>query len=358
MKFLIYIVVAILLVGCATTDSDAVEVAFVPSETEDEEGEPEEDILGIPEGMGINRLTGMMMPEENVSRRPVAIVINNLRQALPQSGIGQADILYEVLAEGNITRLVGIFLDFEASRIGPVRSARSYFIDFARNHDAIFIHHGASPSAYTELRSTGTDRLDGMFDAQPFWRDQERVRRGLYEHSSYTSYERIWEGVASRNIRDTSYVPPNFMFFPMRISPRDSEPAAELEIRFSNNYVSRFSFDHESGLYLMSSSHGDVIDEYSEEQLSFTNVIVQLTSISHIPGDAEGRRNVTTVGTGTGYLFTNGSVSPISWSRQNTNTPTIWLNAQGLPLALNVGRTYIAVHNIPPTILDEPNYYE
>jgi len=303
--------------------------------------------------MGINTLTGEYIYIGVTGRRPVAVVIDNIRRALPQSGIAQADILYEVLAEGGATRLVAIFKEFDAERIGPVRSARSYFVDFAIDHDAIFIHHGGSPAAYNDLRNMNIDRLDGMVEGQVFWRDRDRMKRGLQEHSSYTSGQRIWNRVDERNIRYAMREdqPSMFNFFPVPTSPRGAEPATELEIRFIQGYVTRFAFDEETSLYAMSTTHGAHIDVEINEQLTFSNVIVQNTQVRHIPGDNAGRRDVVTVGQGTGYLFTNGYVTPIRWAKDNRTSSTRWYNENGLPLNLNIGRTYIAVTENTPVIL-------
>jgi len=304
--------------------------------------------------MGINTLTGEYIYIGVTGRRPVAVVIDNIRRALPQSGIAQADILYEALAEGGATRLVAVFKEFDAERIGPVRSARSYFVDFAIDHDAIFIHHGGSPASYNDLRSMNIDRLDGMVEGQVFWRDRDRINRGLHDHSSYTSTERIWRRINERNIRYAMHEDrvSMFNFFPVPTSPRGSEPAAEFEIRFIQGYSTRFVFDEETSLYAMSTTHGAHIDAETGEQLTFSNVIVQNTQVRHIPGDNAGRREIVTVGQGTGYLFTNGQVAPIRWAKDNRMSSTRWYNENGLPLNINIGRTYIAVTENTPIIVE------
>jgi len=120
-------------------------------------------------------LTGLPTEKPVVNCRPVAVVINNHHKALPQSGIGQAAICYEVLAEGNITRIVAVFHDFDAQKIGPVRSARPYLLEFAADYDAIFVHHGGSPRGYDLIEESGIADLDAMRLSEPFWRDPERV---------------------------------------------------------------------------------------------------------------------------------------------------------------------------------------
>jgi len=304
--------------------------------------------------MEVNSLTGGYVDISVAGRRPVAVVIDNIRRALPQSGLAQADIIYEALAEGGATRIVAIFRDFDADRIGPVRSARSYFVDFGIDHDAIFMHHGGSPAAYNDLRNMNVDRLDGMTEGQVFWRDRERINQGRHDHSSYTSPERIWARVHQRDMRfeiDPDYRN-MFNFFPVLTSPRQSELATELEITFIRGYSTMFSFDEETGLYSMSTTHGYHIDAETGETLTFSNVIVQNTQVRHIPGDDAGRREVVTVGNGTGYLFTNGRVAPISWEKRDRLSPTRWFNEQGLPLNLNIGRTYIAVTENLPVIIE------
>ncbi|MCL2853414.1 MAG: DUF3048 domain-containing protein [Defluviitaleaceae bacterium] len=349
----IIIIIALAASACSSeSQPPTTPVMATPAPTPHSAPEPEptpEPAPTTPPDMGVNSLTGEYIHANVTGRRPVAIVFDNIRRALPQSGLAQADILYEVLAEGGVTRLVGIFKDFDSERVGPVRSTRNYFIDFAVDHDAIFVHHGGSPQAYNDLRSMNIDRLDGMFEAQVFWRERGRP----LEHSSFTGAGLIWGRVNDLGLRQQldSRQDSVFDFYPILSSPRESEPAAEFEIRFAQGYTTSFLFDESTGLYSMSATHGPQIDEETGEQLTFSNIIVQNTRISMIPGDTAGRRNVDTVGQGTGYVFTNGSVAPIRWAKSSRSSPTRWYNDQGLRLNLNRGRTYIAVADTSPTIL-------
>ena len=144
---------------------------------------------------GINPLTGEPMESKYENNRPVAVMLNNLKAAQPQLGISQADIIYEVPAEGGITRMLGVYQSLEGvGNLGSIRSARSYYLELALGLDALFVHAGGSPGAYRDLPAWGVDNMDGVrgrSDAEIFWRDAERRKSKGYEHSLLTSGERI-----------------------------------------------------------------------------------------------------------------------------------------------------------------------
>lgn len=144
-----------------------------------------------------NPLTGEGCEVDVGARRPIAVMLNNLKKALPQVGVSQADVIYEILAEGGITRMMAVFQDVAgAGEIGTVRSARDYYASLAYGHDAVYLHAGGSPQAYEFIKSRGVTALDcvnGPYEGTLFWRDQERRRSAGLEHSVLTSSETIQE---------------------------------------------------------------------------------------------------------------------------------------------------------------------
>ena len=102
------------------------------------------------------------MPEEVGNRRPYAVMLNNHEIASPQSGTSEASILYEAIVEGGITRLMGVYEQFSTERIGSVRSARHYFVSFADEYDAIFVHFGETKYATAKIKELGIDNLSGL----------------------------------------------------------------------------------------------------------------------------------------------------------------------------------------------------
>jgi len=309
------------------------------------------------EGLVHSPLNGMPILEGLEYLRPMAVVVNNHSRALPQSGISQAEIIYEVLAEGNITRLVAIFQQLEAEAIGPVRSTRDYFVDFALQHDAVLVHHGGSISGYNRIRNLGIPSLDGMFlEGITFWRDPERRRiPALFEHSSFTGAENLESAMEERNIR--RYLEGNetvsFLFNQdeeviFAEFAEGSTPALEIIVPFSATYPRSFVFDPERQKYAVYNIHGPhidalLIDEEDEEmaQIFVTNVLVQNVRSRVI--DNEGRREVTTVGSGTGYLATAGYIVNMRWERDSGTSPTRWYFMNGEPIKLNPGQIWINV---------------
>jgi hypothetical protein len=203
------------------------------------------------------------------------------------------------------------------------------------------------------------DNLDGMkLEGTTFWRDQDRARRrGMLEHSSYTSAERIEEAIEKYNIRREWNEGEEYGFqFNLDKRPyvdiakeNDSVflPCNEFSVPFSRSYTRRFVYDPELHSYAAFNRDGSHIDEGVEreedQQLHMANVMVQFVNMRIIPGDPDGCREVTTTGNGEGLLFTEGGYVPILWERESQTTPTQWHFANGQPIQLNPGATWICV---------------
>jgi len=311
-----------------------------------------------------SRLTGLPVYEEDLYRRPFAAVINNHTRALPQSGIASADIIYEVLAEGDITRLVGIFQSYIPEKLGPMRSARDYFIDFALNHDAMFIHHGSSPTGYSRINTLRVTNLDGMsLEGSVFWRDRtypywaHNTGTRPLEHSSYTGRERLFTHVNNRSIRyywpeDAAAFGFNFTqsaagHHPVTAGPGNGQ-ANIVRVPFSQWYVRTFIFDPETGLYMVEDRHGPHLDAETGGQVTVGNILVQFTNMRVV--DAEGRRVVDTVGQGAGYLINGGQYQPVRWAKDSHTAPMRWYFPDGTPLTLRPGRVWVCVFQANGTV--------
>lgn len=295
----------------------------------------------------VNPLTGEGCETDIGKNRPVAIMLNNLKKALPQLGVAQADIIYEAVAEGGITRMLGVFQSVEGvGEIGSVRSARDYYVSLAYGHDAIFLHAGGSPQAYDAIQNWGVTALDcvnGPYEGTLFWRDADRRKTMGLEHSVLTSGEVIqkllptYSRVTLEHEEGYTY-PVSFLEEGQTAS---GTPAAEIQVKFSSYKTGVFTYDSASGLYKVSEYGEPYVDGNTGEQVAVKNVVVLFTDVSAIRGDSAGRMSVRTTGTGEGILFCDGVQQPITWSKKNNSSPLEYSDASGQPVKFGVGHTYV-----------------
>lgn len=309
-----------------------------------EEPEPEpEPVLPY-----VNPLTGEGSAVDLANARPVAIMLNNLKKALPQLGVSQADLIYELPAEGGITRMMAVFQSVEGvGDLGSVRSARDYYVSLARGHDAVFLHAGGSPHAYSAIKNMGVTALDcvnGPYEGTLFWRDKTRKKQMGLEHSVLTSGQTIQELLPTYGKRLEHK---DGFSYPISFLPEgetaSGEPAETVSVRFSDYKTGVFTYDAQTGRYRVSEYGGAYIDGNTGEQVQVKNVLILRTDVSAIKGDDKGRQSVRTTGTGSGQLFCDGRVQEITWSRSGDSSPMTYLDAAGNPLRLGVGPSYINI---------------
>lgn len=351
---LLLAVLLIGLVGCGgeKAEPDAPEIpptAEVPATKPEPEKVPEQKPEVVPEGPGgVNPLTGEAMDPEKESLRPVAVMFNNIAAALPQMGISQADIIYEVPAEGGITRMLGIYKSMDGiGTLGSIRSTRAYYLELALGHDALLVHAGASPEAYEKIPIWGVNNMDGVnggSDAQIFWRDAERRKTMAYEHTLVTSGEKVLEYLAKGRYRtehEDGYT--YSQQFAEEASANSGSTAEHFKLYYTSYKTGVFEYDNISGTYLVSEYGKPYVDGNTGEQVSAANVLILETDIEIIPGDKEGRLTVRTTGTGEGTFFCGGKMIPMHWSRADRNSPFVYTTEDGLPLVLQTGCSYVCL---------------
>ena len=247
-----------------------------------------------------NPLTGEGCEVDVGARRPIAVMLNNLKKALPQVGVSQADVIYEILAEGGITRMMAVFQDVAgAGEIGTVRSARDYYASLAYGHDAVYLHAGGSPQAYEFIKSRGVTALDcvnGPYEGTLFWRDQERRRSAGLEHSVLTSSETIQELLPTYQRVRLDHEEGFQVGWTFQEGPEAGGEAAEiLTVPFSTYKTGVFEYDPDSGLYLVEEYGEPYVDGNTGEQVAVKNVLVLYTDVSQLSGDSAGRLKVITI---------------------------------------------------------------
>ncbi|MCU6711265.1 DUF3048 domain-containing protein [Paenibacillus sp. J5C_2022] len=290
-------------------------------------------------------LTGIGI-EKEASARPMAVLINNLAPARPQSGLTEADVIWEVLAEGGITRLVAIFQSTEKQdfTIGPIRSNRPYLIEIAESYGSVIAHAGGSPEAYGILQNQRKPYLDEITNAGTyFWRSKDRKA----PHNLYSNLEQLRTGADKKGysseveLKKYIYLPEGAM---NEADASTVEDAKEISIKFLlKSYKVGYKYDESTNVYIRSINDKPHIDMNNDEQLSATNLIVFQTG--HKTLDDVGRLAIDLKSGGDALLFQKGKVMEAEWVRAADGM--IRFHKDGKELALMPGKTYI--HVVPNT---------
>lgn len=290
----------------------------------------------------LNPLTGNPgFCETAVGKRPVAVMVNNIGQALPHRGLSKADIIYEVVVEGGITRMMAVFADQDhLPYVGPVRSVRHYYIDLALPYNPIFIHFGGSPAGYERIQSTGIDHIDGMTYSESFYQDKQRAQNKGREHSYFISFDEANGLMQKAGISGEGETAAPFAFSDKELFP-SAEDAKEVFVAFSGSANSGFSYNRSTGLYSKLRNGEEHIDADTGKVLQYKNILILYTSIGSYNGEAY-RREVS-LSSGSGYYVTNGGKEPIQWKKGNTGSQFSFTKENGEALTVNPGKTYICI---------------
>lgn len=296
-----------------------------------------------------NPLTGEALAEYS-ENRPYAIVLNNIQAAQPQHGVSKADVLFEILAEGGITRCLGIYYDItDVTTFGSIRSARPYLVHLAQGFDAIFVHAGASPEADAYLDTSGWNHLDGVDGTNAskyFYRDKDRLSAGYsLEHTMFIKPSSILSYAKKLGYPTTRKGGLDYGWNFGDSSALSGTDAKQMTVYFGSNSKSKstvFSYNAATGLYGASQYGAAYTDGADGQQVAFRNVLVLKTSVVN-QGDAAGHLTINTVGSGTGYYACDGKRIAIKWSRISKTSPFVFTTEDGEPLTLAVGKTYIGI---------------
>lgn len=305
-----------------------------------------------------NPLNGAPLEEEWVGR-PTAVVINNIKDALPHYGVSEADIFYEVETESGITRCLAIFDDIKTvGTVGPIRSSRSFFNNIAVSYDAPIVHCGGSVRGRNAGYEDSDNKIDNWahldatyYESNYFFRDEDRYYYQGYnwEHTLFSNGEKLSKGLEKREIDQPTDRSTDFgLQFDDEVA-LNGETARSVKVTFRGSKTTSFAYDETTGLYKTSQYGSEYIDAATEEVMSFRNVMVLYTD-QWFHHDGEYPRSYYTLdGTGDGYLAIGGQIVPIKWSRDGLRSNFAYTLADGTPITLAAGTTYIAVADVDGT---------
>lgn len=315
-----------------------------PLATNTQEGQPGEVV--------IKEEPKVQIVDVNSKTRPYAIMINNNHAAWPQCGLEDAYLVYEIIAEGGITRMMALYKDKLPQKIGSVRSARHYFIDYANENDAIFIHWGGSPQAYARINK-GMASLDGIaLEGSVFFRDKSLNR--AYEHTGFVDLEKAAEYAKNKGYtRETSEdLLLNYSATEVDLAKNEeAETADKITLRYSDYHTTSYEYDKENKVYKRFMSGKANVDLETKEQYTAKNIIVyKIKNYTLNDGENKGRQELNNIGSGTGYYISCGYVIPIIWEKTSQSEQTVYKYQNGEELVVNDGNTFIQIMPIDSEI--------
>jgi hypothetical protein len=265
---------------------------------------------------------------------PIAVMVENSWDARPQSGLARADVLYEAPVEGGISRFMAIYVNGVPEVIGPVRSARHYFVYLAAEFNASYVHIGASPQGYGALRASGLVNLDETYGDPGFWRTGTRAA----PHNAYTDLD-----VIKAALDRTATVDPGGLagFKFSKEEPSGGKPATEVYVKYPGGDRLKYVYSPEDKTYLRYMNGAPHIDADTGEQIAPRNLVVQ--EVEDWVIDDVGRLDMEQLGKGRAVFFRDGQATEGSWHKASYGDVTEWLDAEGNPVKMSPGRILVQI---------------
>lgn len=272
--------------------------------------------------------------DPSVNTRPVTgVMIENSLDSRPQSSLGQAGVVFEAIAEGGITRFLALYQDTQPNDIGPVRSARPYYIQWAMGFDAGYAHVGGSPEALNDIKAWGTKDLDQFYNAGSY----RRITSRYAPHNVYTTIDNLQQLQTAKG-----YTSSNFKGFARKAKaePAKVPTAKSIDIRISGPlYNVHYDYNAATNSYNRSEGGTPHMDALDNTQISPTVVVVLAVPYAI---QADGKHSeYQTIGSGSAYIYQDGTVTTATWSKADLKSQITFTDAHGKPVLLNPGKTWL-----------------
>lgn len=272
--------------------------------------------------------------------RPIAVMIDNHIDAMPQAGLEQADLVYELIVEGGETRLMLVLQDKDLSKVGPIRSSRHNFLDYALENDAIYVHYGWSPQAKSDISKLGVNNINGIFESgskKGFWRDS-----GKYApHNAVTNTENILNIATRKGYRTTTSKDPVLNYVVDEVNLDDGQVADTITIPYSDHNTVKYTYDAEKKVYTRYSRGKKQTDWVTKNTVTTKNIIISFAKNTSI--DSYGRQNIDNIKTLDGYYITNGKAIKIKCEKTSRSSQTVYKDLEGNEINVNDGKTFIQI---------------
>ena len=275
------------------------------------------------------------------TERPIAVMIDNHNQAWPQAGLNNAYIVYEIIVEGGETRLMALFKGQDLATIGPVRSARHYFLDYAMENDAIYVHFGWSPQAESDISKYRVNNINGITESSEiFWRSNEKYA----PHNAVTSTEKILKSANAKNYRTTSNKESVLNYVADEFDLEEGIVANEVTIPHSELQKVSYEYDAENKVYKRYARAKEQTDWTTGEAVQTKNIIITFCDNYTLnDGEDKGRQGLKNIGTFNGYYITNGKAIKIQCIKSDRDKQTIYQDLDGKEINVNDGNTFVHI---------------
>ena len=276
--------------------------------------------------------------------RPIAVMIDNHNLAWPQAGLNQAYLVYEAIVEGGETRLMALFKGVTVDKIGPVRSSRHYFLDYAMENDAIYAHFGWSPQAQSDITNYNIDNINGITESEStFW----RVKDKSSPHNAVTSTEALLKVAKAKKYKTTSDKKSVLNYTTDDVNLEDGQSATSVTIPHSTLQTVKYEYDEQNQVYKRYARKKAQTDWDTGNNITTKNIIITFCeNYTLTDSENKGRQGLKNIGTFDGYYITNGKAIKIKCIKEARNTQTKYQDLQGNEIKVNDGNTWI---NICPT---------
>lgn len=292
-----------------------------------------------------SKLSGREVGLDVNSRQVIGVMIENSPDARPQSGLKDASVVFEAIAEGGVTRFLALFQDTQPDYIGPIRSARPYYVEWLLGFDGAYAHVGGSPDALAAIKNLGVKDLDQFANAGTY----QRVGSRYAPHNVYTSTAKLTELAASKGWGSSTFTG----FAAKGDSPQSAASHRVIDVNMSGFlYNPHWEYDTASNSYLRSQAGKPHTDEKSGAQITAKSVIVMVTS----KGVMADRYHTTyaTSGTGKVFVYQDGGAIEGTWTKADGKSPIKFMDAAGKEIALNPGQRWITVVGAPTDVSVKP----
>jgi hypothetical protein len=292
-----------------------------------------------------SRLSGLQVDPE-LNKRPVtAVMIENSSEARPQSGLKESSLVFEAIAEGGITRFMALYQDTTPEHIGPIRSLRPYYLDWALPFEAGIVHVGGSPRALAEAKSLNARDLDQFYNGGSF----DRASHRYAPHNVYTSLQRLLDLQYSKGFKSSS-----FTSFDRKGDQALAAPTARvIDINISSSFYNvHYEYDPAGNGYWRSQGGAPHTDEKTNAQIA-PKVVIAAVMPRGIDADGEHTEYQTT-GSGKVFIFQDGGVTEGTWSKTARSAQWKFTDAAGKTVALNPGQIWVSIVDTPGAVTFVP----